>query len=324
MSRRIRWGVRLALLVGLFAYFAIAGRAFLSTGNLYTLGEGFAMIGIIAIGVAVTMLAGEFDLSIGAIASTGGMIALMAGEDSTWVGVAAGAAFGVTVGLLNGVLVGYLRMQSMVVTVGMLVAVSGLGAELTDGSGEPLDNFDLSAGVVEAIGEVFSIRSLTTLAVIGVVGLVLTWTRIGRDVRAVGSDRRAAAVNGVSEPRVMITVFVFSGLCGGVGGSLLAYSLAYAQADFSGGLNILLPAVTAAVIGGVGLAGGVGTARGVFFGSVTMTVLSNGLGSVAASAAVISLSTGGLLLLIVFLDAQEKALGRRLSERRLLRTRAGP
>lgn len=313
-GRRIetRWIVRFALLAGLLVYFSFAGRAFLSTGNVFTIMETFALLGMVAIGMAVTMIAGEFDLSIGAMVSTAGIVALEVGQSSVLVGVAGALAFGLAIGLLNGALVAYLRMHSMVVTVASLIVVAGIGAEITDGRGAILENFELSASLTTPVLDVLSDRSIITIAVFVVVGWVLWTTRLGRDIVAVGSDRRAAAAAGVRSPHALLCAFAFSGCAGALAGSLLAYSLASAQPEFSGGGQILLQGATAAIIGGVALTGGRGSVRGVAFGTLTLAILNNGLSSAGASGAAISLANGGMLLLIVFLDAQATALDRRL------------
>lgn len=306
----IRWSIRVVILVGLLIYFIIEGRSFLSVGNFYSLMQGFALLGLIALGLSLTMIAGEFDLSIGAIAATSGMVALQFGQDSILAGVLAGVAFGLLVGVVNGILIAFLDMPSMVVTIGTLIAVAGTGSLITHGRGETLENFELSTTVSQAVLEIFSPRSIITIAIIALAGALMYFTMVGRNVRAIGSDSRAAQASGVSRRKVIIGVFAFSGICGALAGSLLAYDLAVALPDFTGGGTLLLQGATAAIIGGVGLAGGVGSIRGVVFGVITLSVLTNGLGSTGAAASTVSLVTGGLLLFLVLLDGQEQRIRR--------------
>ena len=150
--------------------------------------------------------------------------------------------------------------------------------------------------------------------------MLIGWTRIGRDVVAVGSDRRAALVAGVGIDRILIGIFIASGLLTGLAGALLSYSLGAASPVALA--DTLVPAAAAAIIGGVSLSGGKGTPIGIAGGVLVLAVLRSGLTAIGVPPYVHDIVTGGVLLAVALLDAGD--LERRLFElrRAVLRYRA--
>ena len=166
-------------------------------------------------------------------------------------------------------------------------------------------NLDLGSALDAAQFSIFSWRSFIALLVFALVFVVMRFTRIGRDVRAIGGDRRASRMVGVEVDRVLIGVFVVSAMCSALGGILLAYSFATALSN--PGLFPLQFAVTAAIIGGVSLAGGVGGALGIAAGAVTLSLLQELFSLLAAPTYLSSLITGILLVLATFIAAPDLA-----------------
>ena len=121
----------------------------------------------------------------------------------------------------------------------------------------------------QPVASLFSIHSLITLGIFAVAGIVFSFTRLGRDLIALGSDRRASIMTGVSVNRLVIGSFVFSAMAAALGGTLLSMGLA--SASPSGLSDVLVPAVAAAILGGVSLAGGTGTPLGIAAGILTLT-----------------------------------------------------
>lgn len=296
----LRTVIRAALLVGLLLYFTFATAGFWSTGNLYSLLQSYALLGLVAAGLSLTMISGEFDLSVGAMVAVSGIVAIKMGHDP-WVGLAVAVGVGLAFGLVNGVLVVALRVSSLVVTVGMLVVLTGLAYKLADGKVVSYTNFGPGARLDQPIADVFSLRSLITIAVLVIAGLILRFTQLGRDIRAAGSARQASVAAGVRANRALVIVFVIAGGLSALAGALLAFSLASASPT-SGG-DLLLQSASAAIVGGVALVGGVGSAGGVATGVMILTVLNNGLSLVGASSATVSIGNGIILLGVVLLDA---------------------
>jgi len=302
--------LRLALLAALVAVFAIWNPAFVSGRNLYALMQSFALLGMVALGLSLTMIAGEFDLSVGSMVAVSGLITLVFGADNLVYGMVAAIAFAVLVGLLNAVVISRFNVSSLVVSVGSMMALSGFAFWLAGGKVISTDNFDLGMALDDPMLTVFSWRSLVTLAAFLLVGLFMRYTLMGRDVRVVGSKRQVAAASGARVGRSLVIVFVISAVAAALGGSLLSMSLASAAATT--GSTLMLQAVSAAIVGGVALTGGSGSPAHVLLGSLILTVMNNGLSLIGMGATGVLFANGLVLMGIVLLDGQ---LGAWMSER---------
>ncbi|BCM20684.1 ABC transporter permease [Mesorhizobium sp. J8] len=302
--------LRLALLAALVVAFAIWNPAFISGRNLYALMQSFALLGMVALGLSLTMIAGEFDLSVGSMVAVGGLITLVVGAGNLVQGMAAALAFAVLVGLVNAIVISRFKVSSLVVSVGSMMALSGFAFWLAGGKVISTDNFDLGMALDDPLLTVLSWRSLVTLAAFLLVGLFMHYTLMGRDIRVVGSKPQVAAASGARVGRSLVIVFVISAVTAALAGSLLSMSLASAAATT--GSTLMLQAVSAAIVGGVALTGGSGTPAHVLLGSLILTVMNNGLSLIGMAATGILFANGLVLMGIVLLDGQ---LGAWMSER---------
>lgn len=289
----LRW----LLLLAMGLSFTAANTYFLAAGNLFALGESFALLGLVALGLALTMLAGEFDLSGGAMVAVSGLIMLKAGADHAALGIIAALAFGCVVGLFNGIVTLRLGVSSLVTTLGVMILLSGYAVWLEGGQAVSFANYGLTdAFNMDWLG-VLSARTVITLALFVATGLMLAFTRLGRDIIATGSHRKAATMAGANTGGAIVTSFVLSGLFAALAGALLAITLGRASSTF--GANLLLQAASAAILGGIALSGGVGRPFGVAIGVLVLAVLNNGLGLIGASSPAILLLNGAVLLVAV-------------------------
>ncbi|MBZ9991533.1 ABC transporter permease [Mesorhizobium sp. BH1-1-5] len=302
--------LRLVLLAALVAAFAIWNPAFISGRNLYALMQSFALLGMVALGLSLTMIAGEFDLSVGSMVAVGGLITLVIGAGNLVHGMLAALAFAVLVGLVNAIVVSRFKVSSLVVSVGSMMALSGFAFWLAGGKVISTDNFDPGMALDDPLLTVLSWRSLVTLAAFLLVGLFMHYTLMGRDIRVVGSKPQVAAASGARVGRSLVIVFVISAVTAALAGSLLSMSLASAAATT--GSTLMLQAVSAAIVGGVALTGGSGTPAHVLLGSLILTVMNNGLSLIGMGATGILFANGLVLMGIVLLDGQ---LGAWMSER---------
>lgn len=302
--------LRLALLAALVAAFAIWNPAFISGRNIYALMQSFALLGMVALGLSLTMIAGEFDLSVGSMVAVGGLITLVIGADNLVLGMAAALTFAVLVGLVNAIVVSRFKVSSLVVSVGSMMALSGFAFWLAGGKVISTDNFDPGMALDDPRLTVLSWRSLVTLAAFLLVSLFMHYTLMGRDIRVVGSKPQVAAASGARVGRSLMIVFVISAVTASLAGSLLSMSLASAAATT--GSTLMLQAVSAAIVGGVALTGGSGTPAHVLLGSLILTVMNNGLSLIGMGATGILFANGLVLMGIVLLDGQ---LGAWMSER---------
>ncbi|TPI40318.1 ABC transporter permease [Mesorhizobium sp. B3-1-9] len=302
--------LRLVLLAALVAAFAIWNPAFISGRNLYALMQSFALLGMVALGLSLTMIAGEFDLSVGSMVAVGGLITLVIGAGNLVHGMVAALAFAVLVGLVNAFVISRFKVSSLVVSVGSMMALSGFAFWLAGGKVISTDNFDLGMALDDPLLTVLSWRSVVTLAAFLLVGLFMHYTLMGRDIRVVGSKPQVAAASGARVGRSLVIVFVLSAATAALAGSLLSMSLASAAATT--GSTLMLQAVSAAIVGGVALSGGSGTPAHVLLGSLILTVMNNGLSLIGMGATGILFANGLVLMGIVLLDGQ---LGAWMSER---------
>jgi ribose/xylose/arabinose/galactoside ABC-type transport system permease subunit len=135
--------------------------------------------------------------------------------------------------------------------------------------------------------------------------LVMTWTRIGRDVIATGSDRRASRIAGLNTDRIIIGVFAASGASAALAGVLLSYSLGAASPVALA--DVLAPAAAAAIVGGVSVVGGRGSPMGIAAGVLTLCILRSGLSAIGVEPYVHDLVTGAILITIAAIDAPDLA-----------------
>lgn len=273
------------------------------TFEVYNTLQILARLGLLALALGLTMIAGEFDLSVVGTYALGGMLAVQVGQDSWVLGVVAAVGAGAAVGLAQGVLIARLGLPSMPVTLATYIALLGLTSALSDGLSKTYDNADVTLWVDQTVLAVLSPRSIVTLGLFVVAAVLLAGTRWGRELRAVGGDRRAARVAGVPVERLVAGVFVVSGSLAGLGGALLSFSLGSANPD--PGVQPLILAASAALLGGVSLAGGRGHAAGLLGGILAVALLAEVVTVAAMPAYVTQLFYAGLLVVIVVLDAPD-------------------
>jgi ribose transport system permease protein len=306
VSRRVRTSMPYVLLAimgaALFALPQFSGQQ-ASTFNVYDSLQLFSAYGLVALGVGLTMIVGEFDFGVLGVFALCPMVAVKLGETNLFLGLGAALALAAFVGFLEGAIVAKLRVHSMPVTLGFYIALLGATIAIGNSQSVSFSNLDVGSALDAAQFSILSWRSIIALLVFALVFVVMRFTHIGRDVRAVGGDRRASRMVGVEVDRVLIGVFITSAVCSALGGILLAYSFATALSN--PGLFPLQFAVTAAILGGVSLVGGVGGPIGIAAGALTLSLLQELFSLLAAPTYLSSLITGLLLVLATFVAAPD-------------------
>jgi ribose transport system permease protein len=267
------------------------------------------------------MIAGEFDLSVVGTYALGGMIAVQTGQSSALVGVAVAVAAGAAIGAVQGGLIAKLKIPSLPVTLATYIALLGLTSALSGGLSKTYTNPGATLWVDKTVATVFSPRSLVTLAAFALAASVLGLTKFGRELRALGGDRRASRVAGVRVDRNLVGLFTVSGTLAALGGALLSYSNASANPD--PGLQPLVLAAVAALLGGVSLTGGRGLPLGLLAGALSVALLAQLAAIISMPDYATQLMYAGLLIVVVGIDAPglRQAIDRLLAR---LRARAGP
>lgn len=309
--------VSLPVVVAAFACTPLVSGESLKVFDVRNALQGFAQLGLLALGLGLTMIAAEFDLSVAGTYALGGMLAVSTGRSSPILGVVVAVAAGAAIGAAQGGLIARLRIPSLPVTLGTYIALLGLTSAMSGGLSKTYTNSGATLWVDRPIGAVFSPRSLITLAAFLVAAAVLGGTRLGRELRAIGGDRRAARVAGVRVERTLVGLFTVSGALAALGGALLGYS--YASANPNPGLQPLILAAVAVLLGGVSLAGGRGLPIGLLAGTLSVALIAQIVATLALPDYSTELLYAALLVVIVAVDAPGL---RRMLDR--LRARATP
>ncbi len=298
-----------AVMVGVIVMFGALLPGYLSTENIADTSRQFAELGFVVFAMLLVVVVGGIDLSVGSMFALADFAALMAFDKFGWpVGVVIPAvmAFGAVLGAVNGVLIGFLKTRAFLTTLVTLIIyraafdllTSAYAADLATGAREtPLWTF-LGGGTLFGIP-----TNCAALIAAGAVGYVLlSRSRPGWHLVAIGAGRRAARHAGIPvEPMVFLT-YVFSGMWCALAGAFYAARLNSAGSDTGQGLEIL--AITAVVLGGVSLGGGKGSVGRALIGATTVLVLTNGLVRLGIEGGASSVALGGVLLLAVGFDVK--------------------
>jgi ribose/xylose/arabinose/galactoside ABC-type transport system permease subunit len=339
--RVARFGVALAL-AGIVLVAGIFIPGFMSRANLTTILLHVSINGILALGSIFVIITAGIDLSVGSLVGFAGVLAaatLTGGEVLRLVGpggaavlaVVVGIATGALVGLLNGGVVARLGVAPFIVTLATMTAARGAARLVTGGvpigfpdPGDPLYGGKVAAlDALHALGggripvpglpTGFPVPALVMLALIAAGGFVLTRTRFGRHVYAVGGNEEASRLSGVAVGRIKLSVYGISGACAGLAAVLLVGQLRSGGPD--AGMLYELNAIAAAVIGGTSLFGGIGTAWGALTGALLIGVLNNGLDLLGVQSFWQEIAKGVIILLAVLFDVgMKRADARRLRE----------
>lgn len=267
-------GVFVALVV-ISVISALLSPYFLTGYNLSVVARALAFVGLVTIGQASLMILGEIDLSLGVIGGLCGVVAGMLMVNvglGPWLALPLALLLGAACGLLNGGLVSFLRLHSLVLTIGTAGIFGGVNLVLTRGvaiTGIPQEIQYLGRGDLFGVPMPF----LIMLVVLAVVSFVTVKTPFGRYMYAIGNNPAAARMLGIKVDRVRILVFVFAGAVSALAGLLMVARLGTAQPSI-GNTWVLAP-IAAAVIGGVTTTGGVGTPLGAIFGAAIIGIIEN-------------------------------------------------
>jgi ribose/xylose/arabinose/galactoside ABC-type transport system permease subunit len=280
----------------------------LAVSTTYSVLQQFATIGPVALGLGLSMMVGEFDLSVGGTLTLAGCVAVMAGQTNPFAGLLLALAVGSVAGLVQGLIMAWLNLSSIGVTLGGLLTFGGLSYLLTANTTIAYERIDVAMAVNLPLLGIFSVRSLTTILLYLAAAFIVSWTRLGRDLLAVGSDRRAAVIVGIRANSIVVTVFTISGAVTAIGGGLLSYGLAAASPVALA--DALVPGAAAAILGGVSLSGGKGRPLGIAGGVLVLSMLRSGLTAIGVPPFAHWIVTAGVLFAVAVLDSGE--LGRRI------------
>lgn len=261
--------IALLLLVG-----STAANRFGTVENLANVLEQSAALGFVSLGQTLVILTGGIDLSVGGVASLVAVLlaGLVQGQDQLlWPTVAALLALGAAIGLLNGLGMIYLRVNPLIVTLGMASVLQGAALLYRRQPGGSVPAYFQDFAYDRVLGVPDS--ALLLFAMFALAFLFLGYTRFGRNIYAVGDDPLAARLSGLPVTRALLAVYAVSGLCAAVTGIYLVSRTGVG--DPRAGLGLDLASITPVVVGGTLLAGGRGGVVGSLLGVFLITLLNN-------------------------------------------------
>lgn len=301
----------LALVVAGYLY----SHRFLSPGNLISIGQEASAIGIGALGMTYLIGAGFFDLSgSGIVPLAALMLAIVPGAHGSILlavaGIAAALMIGALAGAMNGFLVAYARIPAFVATLGSLYVYTSIVDLITGGN-----NVAITNPIVDALANGVILYEIPVGIVVFLIFAVVfhfgLWhQRIGRYIRLIGVNQKAAFVWGIPVQKVVWLGFCLSGITAATGSLILGGMFSSATASMA--LNFNLNTIAAVVIGGTRLEGGQASLVGTFVGALTLAVITNFLTLIGVSPYLQYVLVGGLLVLVVGLGGYDS---RHISQR---------
>ncbi|MCJ8055973.1 ABC transporter permease [Shinella curvata] len=303
------YGIFLAFLL-LVGILALSNEFFLTPGNISNVLLQTSINGILAIGMTFVILTRGIDLSVGSVVALAGMVSASFVTSSATAGIAGAPypmvvalAVGILVGVACGGLVGFIvsrfSVPAFVATLGMLSAARG--ATLIYGGGKPVPGLSPEFRWI-GTGNILGIPMPVILLalVFGISWWVLTRTRFGRYIYAVGGNPHAAKTSGLNVTRIRFMVYVISGALSGLAGMILSARTGSALPQ--AGIAYELDAIAAVVIGGTSLSGGVGRVTGTLIGALIIGVMNNGLDLMGIQSYYQQVLKGALIVGAVMLD----------------------
>ena len=287
---------------------------FITPRNLLNISKNFSFIALMSLGETLVIISGGIDLSVGSVCALSAVVTMMlmrilsatAVAQVTGATIALAALLALTlaalIGVVNGLLIARIRLSPFVTTLGMLSVARGMTYVLTQGRAQYPTGPDVALFTRFANGEVLGLPTqLVYLLVLAVLmALALRHLAWGRHLYAIGGNAQAAALTGVRVPRVVVSVYVLSGLAAGFSGVLIGGWLGAAPANLATGYELRV--IAAAVIGGANLAGGVGGAAGAVLGAALIEVIRNGFVLIGANTYWEEVFVGVIIIIAVLVD----------------------
>jgi rhamnose transport system permease protein len=253
---------------------------FLTLNNLSNMFTNTAILGILSVGMMMVLLTGGIDLSIGAVVAFSGMVSALTVKHfpglPPLVMVLEGAVIGAAVGFVTGILVARFSILPIIASLGMMNVVRGMTYLVSGGAW--VSAFQMPDSFKRmATSSVFGINNLIVIAIAVYIVFYyfINFTKTGRHIYAVGSNREAADVIGLPSKRIITLVYVLMGFLAGLAGVLWVSKFASAQGDTATGYEMNV--IAACVLGGIAVSGGRGRVAGLVLGVILFGILANAL-----------------------------------------------
>lgn len=289
-----------AVVVVLFIYFGISNANFVSIQNVGTIAQFVAPVAIVATGEVFLLICGEIDISVGSVFAFAPFVMYLLNQDGIpmWLSMILALLVSMGVGLVNGLATVWLKIPSLITTLGTQFLVMGI--TLTVSMGEPVIPSD--EGILNQIFGLSQYSEIIWAIVLMVIfQIVLSFTRWGVHTVAAGGNLLGASEAGVAVNRIKIVNFMIVSLLGGLTGIMEGFRI-QSFSPLSGGTTLMFSAVAGAVIGGTALNGGIGTVFGAFLGVLALQTLYDGFTLQGVSAYVFDIILGVAILIAMLLN----------------------
>ncbi len=304
-------GPAIALIV-IATLVALTTDRFLNPGNLSNLSLQVSIVALIAIGSTIVIITAGIDLSAGSMVA---LLTMLLAEMLKFLGLPLPLAIllvlgcGLVLGLTNGVLTAYLRIPSFITTLAGLIAFRGLALLFNNGS--PIFSLDPNLEPL-FYGSLLGIPLPFYYLVFfyGLAAVVMNYSKLGREIYAIGGNPSAAALSGINVRRVQTYAFAIAGFMTAIGAVLMSARLNSGSPNY--GQTLELQAIAAAVVGGASLAGGRGNVLATLIGSLTIVVVQNALNLNAVPTSVQNIVLGMIILAAVGVDMWRNELSSKI------------
>ena len=280
--------------------------SFITPKNLVNILKQASINGILAFGMMFVIISGGFDMSVGSTVAFSGILAALLGQGNNPLVLALVAALlaGLGVGIVNGVGVAVGDLPPFIMTLGTMTAVRGLALLVSNGKPVIVMSEQYKAIAASSIAGI-PMLAVFLVIVILICSFVLAKTVYGRRVYACGGNLQAARVAGINTTAIRISTFAIAGLLAGLSGFLMTSRVTIGQPTAAESYE--MDAITACVVGGVSMTGGVGKPWGVVVGTLLITVIANGLDILGVSSHWQKIVKGLIIVLAVLIDVKGKS-----------------
>ncbi|WP_300380046.1 ribose ABC transporter permease [Clostridium sp.] len=294
--------IGLVLLCGIIT---IVAPTFLTLSNITNVFTQVSVNAIISLGMTFVILTGGIDLSVGSTLAISGALgaSIIKSTGNIYLAIIAAALVGIGVGLINGLLISRGKLQAFIATLATMTIFRGATLVFTNGT--PIsklpDSFvNLGNGKIGSL----PIPVIITIIVSVIAIYILSQTKLGRYIYALGGSEDSARLSGINTTRIKTLVYVISGFAASITGLIIASRIGSASPN--AGVGFELDAIAAVVIGGTSLSGGEGKISGTLIGALIIGVLNNGLNIMNVSPFYQLIVKGLVILIAVLLDKKNK------------------
>lgn len=290
------------ILIGTIIISAIISPAFLSVNNLTNVIRQNVTIGIVACGAQLVLLCGDVDLSAGSVAAFAGCLAAMVqvAVGNPVIALLTGIIIGGLIGFFNGAVITGCNIPSFIMTLATQQAARGAILMIT--KAKPISKLEGFTWFGQGYIGPVPVPILIWIIVLVITGFILNKMRFGRYIYAVGGNKVAAQASGIKVKRIITKCFTFAGLMSGLGGVVLMARVNSGQPN--GGEQLEFDAITAVIIGGTSMSGGVGNIYGTIAGALFVGFLINIMTLLNVSAYFQQIVKGAIIALAVIIDVK--------------------